>query len=142
MLENVPPIISPDLMHVLMSMGHGDEIVFGDGNFPAASNAQRLVRADGHGVTELLEAVLQFFPLDTYEPEPALVMQVVPGDDVDPVIWDQYEGIIREATGRNLELGHIDRHEFYARSRGAFAVVATGETALYANLLLVKGVVG
>ena len=83
MLKGIPSIISPDLMGVIMSMGHGDEIVLADGNFPAASNAQRLVRADGHGVRELLKAILQFFPLDTYVDAPAAVMAVVPGDDVD-----------------------------------------------------------
>lgn len=141
MLKGVPSIMSPDLMHVLMSMGHGDELVLADGNFPAASNAQRLVRADGHGVPELLQAVLQFFPLDTYVDDPAVVMAVVPGDDVDPVIWKEYVRILAEGEGREIRLTRIERHDFYARARKAFAIVATGESALYANLILVKGVV-
>ena len=141
MLKKIPPIIKPELMHVLMSMGHGDEIVFADGNFPAASNARRLVRMDGHGVPEVLEAVMQFFPLDTYTSEPAVVMEVVPGDDVEPVIWEEYGEILGRAEDREVSLGKMERHEFYSRTREAFAVVATSETALYANLLLVKGVV-
>jgi L-fucose mutarotase len=125
----------------MMSMGHGDEIVLADGNFPAASNAQRLVRADGLGVVELLEAMTQFFPLDTYAERPATVMAVVPGDDVEPTIWEDYERILSEAEGREIELQEVAREEFYAAARKAFAVVATSETALYANLLLKKGVV-
>jgi L-fucose mutarotase len=141
MLKGIPPIISPDLLHVLMSMGHGDELVLADGNFPAASNARRLVRADGHGVPALLQAIMRVFPLDTYLDEPAVVMAVVPGDDVVPTIWDEYACILSKAEGRPVRLAQIDRHAFYERTSGAFAVVATGETALYANLLLVKGVV-
>ena len=141
MLKGIPSIIPPDLMHVMMSMGHGDELVLADGNFPAASNAQRLVRADGHGVPELLQAVLQLFPLDTYVDDPAVVMAVVPGDDVDPVIWKEYVRILAEGEGREIRLTRIERHAFYARARKAFAIVATGESALYANLILVKGVV-
>ena len=141
MLKGIPPTISPDLMHVMMSMGHGDELVLGDGNFPAASNAQSLVRADGLGVPELLKAILKFFPLDTYVPDPAVVMQVVPGDNAMPLIWEEYARILSDAEGRKMGLTHIERHEFYARARKAFAIVATSEKALYANIILVKGVV-
>ena len=141
MLKNIPPIISPELMHVLMSMGHGDALVFADGNFPAEANAQRLIRADGHGACELLEAVMRFFPLDTYADEPACVMALVPGDNVETPIWADYARILSEAEGRPVELTEVERQQFYARARDAFAVVATSEAALYANLLLVKGVV-
>lgn len=141
MLKGIPPIISPDLMHVLMSMGHGDELVLGDGNFPAAANARRLVRADGHGVPELLAAVVQLFPLDSYVEDPAIVMAVVPGDDVVPTIWEDYASILSEAEGRDIKPAQLERHAFYERARNAFAVVATSETALYANIILVKGVV-
>jgi L-fucose mutarotase len=141
MLKGIPPIISPDLMHVMLSMGHGDELVLADANFPAVTNARRLVRADGHGVPELLEAVVQFFPLDTYVEDPAVVMAVVAGDKVKPVIWNDYARILSKAEGRKVTLAQIDRHEFYARAAKAFAVVATGEKALYANLIIVKGVV-
>jgi len=128
-------------MHVLMSMGHGDELVLGDGNYPAAAHAQRLVRADGHSVPELLEAIMQFFPLDTYTVKPAIVMQVVPGDDVKPTVWNEYVRILSAAEGREVSLAHIPRDGFYARARKAFAIVATGETALYGDIILVKGVV-
>jgi L-fucose mutarotase len=141
MLKNVPPIISPDLMHVLMSMGHGDSIVIADGNFPAGSNAQRLVRADGHGAVELLKAVMRFFPLDTYSDEPACVMQVLPGDAVETPIWAEFARVLSEAEGRDVALTEVPREEFYERAREAYAIVATSEVALYANLLLVKGVV-
>ena len=141
MLKGIPPILSPDLMHMMMSMGHGDELVLADANFPAATNARRLVRADGHGVPDVLEAVLKFFPLDTYVPEPAVVMAVVPGDKVEPVIWKDYERILGAAEGRDVPLAQIERNGFYTRARMAFGVVATGEKALYANLILVKGVV-
>jgi L-fucose mutarotase len=141
MLNRIPPIISPDLMHVMMSMGHGDELVLADGNFPAAKLANRLVRADGHGTCEVLRAIMQFFPLDTYVDDPAVVMNVVPGDDVKPVIWEEYRTILSDAAGNDVELAGIERYEFYRRSREAFAVVATAESALYANLILVKGVV-
>ena len=141
MLKNIPPVISPELMHVLMSMGHGDELVLADGNFPAATNARRLARADGHGVPEVLEAIVRFLPLDTYVKDPAVVMAVVPGDNVKPVIWKEYARILSKAEGRRIVLARIERHAFYARAREAFAVVATSEKALYANLILVKGVV-
>lgn len=140
MLKKIPPVISPDLMHVLLSMGHGDTIVLADGNFPAASNARRLIRMDGHGVCEVLGAIMQFLPLDDYAADPALVMQVLPGDDVVPVIWNEYERILSDAEGREVELNHLERHEFYSAARDAYAVVATSETALYANLMLTKGV--
>jgi L-fucose mutarotase len=153
MLKGIPPLLSPRLLAVLMEMGHGDEIVLADGNFPAASNAQRLVRADGLDIPPLLEAILKFCPLDTYVPKPVALMAVVPGDDVKPVIWDVYRDIVaaaaadRAAANRNGAkapedlLEFLEREEFYERARGAYAVVATSERALYANVLLKKGVV-
>ncbi|MDH7600107.1 MAG: RbsD/FucU domain-containing protein, partial [Sedimentisphaerales bacterium] len=95
MLKKIPPILSPDLLKVLMEMGHGDEIVLADGNFPASSCARRLLRCDGHGIPVLLEAVLSLFPLDQYVQRPVALMAVVPGDKTRPVIWDQYRQIIR-----------------------------------------------
>ena len=141
MLKGIPPIISPELMHVLMSMGHGDALVLADGNFPADANAERLIRADGHGCVELLEAVMQFFPLDTYSDEPACVMAVLPEDDVETPIWAEFAHVLSEAEARDVPLTEVPRAEFYDRARHAYAIVATSETALYANLLLVKGVV-
>ncbi len=138
MLKGISKLISPELIKVLMEMGHGDEIVFGDGNFPAAENARRLIRADGHGIPELLEAILELFPLDTYE-QPVFTMQVTPGDPVETPIWDEYEKIV--AKHSDAEIGRIERFAFYERAKKAYCIVATGDSALYANIILKKGVV-
>lgn len=140
MLKNIPAIIPPELLKILDEMGHGDEIVIGDGNFPAASNAKRLVRCDGHGVPELLDAVLQLLPLDTYVESPVMLMQVTPGDNVDPVIWKDYRKIVDKHQDK-IAFSEIERFAFYERARDAYAIVATGESALYANVILKKGVV-
>lgn len=140
MLKNIPSIISPELLKILHEMGHSDEIVIGDGNFPAASNAKRLVRCDGHGVPELLDAILQLLPLDTYVEAPVMLMQVTPGDDVDPVIWKEYRKIVDNHQD-DVKFEEIERFAFYERARNAYAIVATGESALYANVILKKGVV-
>lgn len=141
MLKNISPIISPELLKILMEMGHGDEIVIADGNFPGASCAQRLVRADGHDIVPLLDAILKLFPLDTYSAEPVSLMEVVPGDPIVPTIWDEYKAVINryEKTANKIEF--IERFAFYDRAKKAYAVVATGEKALYANIILRKGVV-
>jgi len=141
MLKQIPPVISPELMLVLMEMGHGDELVIADGNYPAASNARRLVRADGHGAAELVGAILRFLPIDTFVAEVAMVMQPVDPGTQDPPIWAEFSKHLNQAEGREIPLTRIGRHDFYQRSREAFAIVATGETALYANLILKKGVV-
>ncbi len=139
MLKNISPIISPELLKILMEMGHGDEIVIGDGNFPAASIAQRLVRLDGHGVNEILDAVLRLMPLDTYVDAPVGLMDNG-GDGERPPIWAEYEKTVRANEGdKKFEL--IERFAFYERAKKAYAVVATGETAIYANIILKKGVV-
>ncbi len=139
MLKNIPQIISPELLKILCEMGHGDEIVIGDGNFPAASNAKRLIRMDGHGVPEVLDAMLKLIPLDTYVESPAMLMATTQGDPT-PEIWDTYEKIITENNGET-NISQIERFDFYARSREAYAVIATSESALYANIILKKGVV-
>eukprot|EP01120_Amphizonella_sp_Union-15-10_P005570 TRINITY_DN1661_c0_g1_i1.p1 TRINITY_DN1661_c0_g1~~TRINITY_DN1661_c0_g1_i1.p1 ORF type:complete len:149 (-),score=17.00 TRINITY_DN1661_c0_g1_i1:34-480(-) len=143
MLKSIPSIISPDLMFELLSMGHGDEIVLADGNFPAASHASRLVRLNGVGVLSLLEAIMKFFPLDQYDKENVLVMKVVPGDTnvaSRPPIWDSFETIIRKEEGDDKYLTPIDRFQFYERAKKARCIVATSETAIYANIILKKGV--
>jgi len=140
MLKNIPPILSPELLKVLMEMGHGDEIVLADGNFPAASVAQRLLRCDGHGVPELLEAVLKFFPLDIYVEKPVGLMAVVPGDKTQPTIWETYRTIVRNSGERFSDFEFIEPFAFYERAKKAYAVVATSEKALYANVILKKGV--
>lgn len=141
MLNGIPSIISPELLKILMEMGHGDELVIADGNFPAVSIAQRLVRSDGNMVPELLEAVLRFFPLDPYVEAPVALMQVVPGDTYKPTIWDTYKKIIQKFPNQNSAIENVERFAFYERAKKAFAVVATSETSLYANIILKKGVV-
>lgn len=138
MLKGIPSIISPDLLKVLMEMGHGDEICIGDGNFPGQRVNARCLRADGHGVPELLEAILQLFPLDTYE-KPVYIMAKTPGDTVETPIWDQYKEIIKPYTDADME--QVERFAFYEKAKNAYAVVMTGESALYANVILKKGVV-
>ena len=142
MLKGIPSILSPELLKILMEMGHGDTIVLGDGNFPAASIAKnsQLVRLDGHGVPEVLDAILQLFPLDPYVEAPVSLMEVVPGDPVETPIWDEYARIV-EKHEPATKIGHIERFQFYEVAKKAYAVVATGETALYANIILQKGVV-
>ncbi|NLM10366.1 MAG: L-fucose mutarotase [Clostridiaceae bacterium] len=141
MLKGIPSILSPELLKVLMEMGHGDEIVLADGNFPAASIANKLVRCDGHSTVELLDAILKLFPLDPYVDAPVALMQVVPGDTVKTPIWDVYKEIVERHEPVNNKFEHVERFAFYDRAKKAYAVVATGEKALYANIILKKGVV-
>ena len=141
MLKGIPSIISPDLLAVLMAMGHGDELVIADGNFPAASLARRLLRADGHGVPPLLDAILQFFPLDRFVPRAASLMAVVPGDQAKTDIWEEYRQILKRHDPSFQEFEMVERFAFYERAREAFAVLATSETAVYANIILKKGLV-
>lgn len=140
MLKNIPPIVSPELLKILMEMGHGDELVIGDGNFPAASMNSRVVRLDGHGVPEVLEAILKLFPLDIYA-DNAFLMEKVPGDTVETPIWATYERLAEVGDPNFKGFKFIDRYGFYERTKKAYAVVATSETALYANILLKKGVI-
>lgn len=138
MLNGIPSVLSPDLLKVLMEMGHSDEIVIADGNFPGASLAKNLVRLDGHSAVEVLKAILQLFPLDTYE-KPVYLMEKVQGDKVETPIWDEYKGIVSKYT--DDEIAYIERYKFYERAKKAYAIVITGERALYANVILKKGVV-
>ncbi len=141
MLKGISNAISPELLKILMEMGHGDELVIGDGNFPAASMAQRLVRADGLGVPLLLEGILQLFPLDQYVEKPAALMQVVPGDTYQPVIWHEYQEIVARYEPGFKGFDMVERFAFYERAKKAYAILATSEAALYANIILKKGVV-
>jgi L-fucose mutarotase len=141
MLKKIPDVISPELMYVLMEMGHGDEIILADGNFPAANVAQRLIRCDGHGVPEILQAVLKFFPLDIYVEQPVALMSVVPGDKTKPTIWEDYRRIIKASGEKFTDFEFVERFAFYDRAQDAYAVVATSEKALYANIILKKGVI-
>ena len=141
MLKGIPDILSPELLKILMEMGHGDEIVIADGNFPKMAHGENVVRLDAHGVCEILEAVLKFFPLDPYVENPVTLMEVVKGDDFIPVIWDDYKKIIKNAEGKDTGIEYEKRFEFYDRAAKAYATVATGEKSLYANIILKKGVV-
>ena len=141
MLKNISPLLTPELLKILCEMGHGDEIVLADGNFPAASHNNRVVRLDAHGGVEVLKAIMSVFPLDTYAEANAVLMEVVPGDKVETPIWAEYEGVLKNAEGDAVRMGHIERFAFYERAKKAYAVIATGEGALYANLILKKGVI-
>lgn len=143
MLKGIPAILPPQLLKVLCEMGHGDEIVIADGNFPAESVGREavVIRVDGHGVPEILDAVLKLIPLDQYVDKPAALMEVVPGDDCVPVIWERYRALL-EGNGEDpARIETMERFAFYERAKKAYAIVATGETAIYANILLKKGVV-
>jgi len=140
MLKGIPKIISPDLIKTLMEMGHGDEIALVDGNFPAASMAKRLVRLDGHDMPGLLEAVLEFFPLDAYVDKAAAIMAVVPGDTYVPKMPGIFRDIIATHDS-NAQIEEMERFAFYQRAKNAYAIVATGEIAQYANIILIKGIV-
>lgn len=140
MLKNIPSIIGPELLKVLDEMGHSDEIVIADGNFPACTMNSRVIRLDGHNCPEILEAILSLFPLDPYEKN-AFLMQVVPGDKVETPIWDTYEKIAKEGDENFSGFEQIERFSFYERSKKAYAVIATSEKSLYANIILKKGVI-
>lgn len=139
MLKGISPVISPELLKILCEMGHGDEIVIGDGNFPAASIAQRLIRLDGLGVPEILDGVLKLIPLDTYVDSPVMLMATGEGEAT-PEIWAKYEQIVTDNNGET-NISQIERFDFYDRAKKAYAVIATGESAIYANIILKKGVV-
>lgn len=144
MLKGIPKIISPELLKVLDEMGHADRIIIADGNFPAESMGKDaiVVRADGHGVAKLLDAILRLFPLDTYVEHPVHLMEVMPGDPVETPIWEEYAKVISRYDERGREaIGYIERFAFYEEARKAYAVIATGEGELYANIMLQKGVI-
>lgn len=144
MLKGIPKILSPELLKVLCEMGHSDRLVIADGNFPSESMGKnaKIIRCDGHGVPELLEAILTVFPLDTYVENPASLMQVMPGDNVETPIWDEYKEIISRYDERGEKaIGQTERFAFYEEAKTAYAIIATGESALYANIMLQKGVV-
>lgn len=144
MLKGISPIISPDLLKALAEMGHGDELVIADGNFPCHSVGKNsiVIRADGHGVPEILDAILNLIPLDTYTEKPVALMEVVKGDSCGtPEIWDTYEEILTKYEPAHHDIDYTERFAFYERSKGAYLIIATGEKAIYANILLKKGVV-
>jgi L-fucose mutarotase len=141
MLKGVHPLLSPDLLHILASMGHGDELLIADANFPADALAERLARLPGADSTAALRAVLTVFPLDQYVEHPAAVMAVVDQSDAVPAVVREFQALLDDARGEPVAIERIERCAFYQRARAAFAIVATGEQRLYGNLILSKGVI-
>lgn len=147
MLKNIPPILSPELLKVLCEMGHGDCICIGDSNFPGSSIAKAegavLVRADGVGIPDLLNAILQVMPLDLYVDNPAMLMEKSECDkDLTIPVWDEYKRIVAKYDDRGEKIvGTYERYEFYAQAKKCYCVVQSGETAIYANIILQKGVI-
>ena len=140
MLIGISPVISPDLLAVLARMGHGDEIVLADAHFPGESFNSRVLRADGLRIPDLLDGILPLFALDTYVDSPLVMMAAVKGDTLDPAVEQAYRRVVDRHRPETPAIARIDRFAFYERTRSAFAVVMTGETAKYGNLLLKKGV--
>lgn len=140
MLKGISPLISPELLKILCSMGHGDEIVLSDAHFPAASFNTNVLRADGLKVADLLRAILPLFELDSYVPHPLIMMAPVEGDTLDPAVEESYMEAVRPTNPHIKSVDRLERFDFYERTRKAFAVVVTGETAKYGNIILKKGV--
>lgn len=140
MLKNIPKMLSPQLVKTLMEMGHGDEIVIADGNFPSHTISSNVIRADGLSAVDLLKAIMQLFPLDSYSEHQVFLMEVVPGDAYSPAIWEDYKTILHH-SGEPSAIEFLERFAFYERAKRSFAVIATGEKALYANIILKKGVI-
>lgn len=146
MLKGIPKILSPELLKVLCEMGHSDRLVIADGNFPAETMGKDaiVIRMDGHNACDVLEAILKVFPLDTYVDQPVNLMALMPGDvgKIETPIWDAYAELVSAADPRGkAAVGHIERFAFYEEAKKAYAIIATGESALYANVMLQKGVV-
>ena len=146
MLKGIPKILSPELLKVLCEMGHGDRIVIADGNFPAESMGRDsiVIRCDGHGIPELLDAILEVFPLDTYVEKPVTLMELMLCDKgkVETPIWDVYKEIISKHDERGGDtVGEIDRFDFYDEAKKCYAIISTGEGAIYANIMLQKGII-
>ena len=144
MLKGIPPIVSPELLKALCEMGHGDELIIADGNFPSQSIGKNaiVIRADGHGATDILDAVLKLIPLDQYVEKPIALMEIVPGDTCPtPEIWGEYQSVLHKYEPENSNIEMMERFAFYERAKNAYLIIATGETAIYANVLLKKGVV-
>jgi L-fucose mutarotase len=140
MLKGISPLLSPELLSVLCRMGHGDEIVLADAHFPGESMNARVVRADGLRIPPLLGAILPLFELDAYVSDPIVMMAAVKGDRLDDNVLHAYRTAIERHVPEAPPTSFIDRYAFYDRSRAAFAVVMTGETVKYGNIILKKGV--
>lgn len=147
MLKNIPSILSPELLKVLCEMGHSDCICIGDGNFPGAAMAKAegaiFLRADGHGIPELLDAILQVFPLDAYVETPVMLMEKMDRDkDLEIPVWDVYKEVIAKHDDRGADaVGAYERFQFYEQAKKCYCILQSGETAIYANIILQKGVI-
>ena len=143
MLKGIPPIISPELIKILMEMGHGDEICIADGNFPSVTYGKRVVRMDGHDIPEILSAVLDLFPLDSFYETPVILMAVPKEILPEPEIWETYhEIIVKSDEGKVFKtFKHIDSSAFYKRAEKCYAVIASSEQTLGANIILRKGII-
>lgn len=144
MLKGISPMLSPELLKILCEMGHSDTIVIADGNFPAETMGKNgiVLRMDGHGVPQILEAILQVFPLDQYIEKPVSLMERVPGDNADVSIWKTYEKMIEKEEPRGISvIRRLERFAFYEEAKKAYCVIATSETSQYANVILQKGCV-
>ena len=141
MLKGLDPLLSPDLLQVLRSMGHGDEIAVVDANFPADTMGQRLVRLDGIPATAVADAILSVMPLDEFVPDAAWRMEVVGDPDAEQPIFSEFRDILARHEGTRFKLAALERFAFYERAKAAYAIVATGERRLYGNIILKKGVV-
>jgi L-fucose mutarotase len=139
MLNGISPVISPELLKIMAEMGHGDELVLADAHFPGHTMGRRVVRADGLSVAQLLDGIIPLFELDSYAP-PLIMMAPVEGDQLDPTVEQSYLNAIGAHLDSVPSLHRIERFAFYDRARKAFAVVMTGESAKYGNLILKKGV--
>lgn len=140
MLKNIPKIISPELLKVLCEMGHGDEVVIADGNFPAAAYAKNLIRADGIETSQMLDAILQLFPLDQYDKNNFVLMQKCEGDNADTSLWEEYKTILKKYEP-DAVVSFQERFDYYERAKKAYAIIATGEEKQYANIIMKKGCV-
>lgn len=142
MLRGINPLLTPELLLTLRAMGHGDEITIVDANYPALSNAKRLVRLDGADTTEALEAILSVLPLDSFVENPAFCMQVVgKPEEIPPAVAD-FQKVVDRLSGFPEKIAMLERFAFYARAKQSFAIVATAERRLYGNIILTKGVIG
>ena len=139
MLKGIDPILGPDLLHAIRAMGHGDEIAIADANFPATSNAKRLIRLDCVDAVHVADAILALMPLDTFVDNAAFVMQVVGKPKEAPPIYGLFQAAI-DKHAKGFKIGRIERFKFYERAQRCFAIVATGERRLYGNLILTKGI--
>lgn len=140
MLKLIPKNLSPELIKAMMEMGHGDKLLLADANYPSHSHHNNVIHADGLSISNLLESILKLLPLDTYVKHQVELMKVVDGDDVIPVIWDDYKSILKKHDS-NVSIDYKERFDFYEASKSCYAIVVTGETALYGNIIITKGVI-